>query len=199
MDLSGSNEVSASDVTDTFTRVSAKETKKTKTAPEKAAPAAPAKKSKDPAHDSKSVTPQAHDVVVDRDRDSPADRFRQGDAARPLSAARRILPGSVRPRRRRPMPTMPTTPSGSTTISRSCGSCRRRRCCRTAAPAAACRSPAISTRSPTASKASSAPGTRMSGWPRAAAASAPIGATSAASASRSASTARPAASSRSSA
>ena len=34
-------------------------------------------------------------------------------------------------------------PAASTTISRSCGSCRRRRCCRTAAPAAACRSPAI--------------------------------------------------------
>ena len=45
--------------------------------------------------------------------------------------------------------------------------------------------------------ASSTPGTRMSGSPRAAAASAPIGAMSAASASRSGSTARPAASSRS--
>ena len=44
------------------------------------------------------------------------------------------------------MPTTPPTPSASTTISRSCGSCRRRRCCRTAAPAAACRSPATSTR-----------------------------------------------------
>ena len=38
------------------------------------------------------------------------------------------------------MPTMPRTRSGSTTISRSCGSCPRRRCCRTAAPGAACRS-----------------------------------------------------------
>ena len=51
--------------------------------------------------------------------------------------------------------------------------------------------------SPTALKASSTPGTRMSGSPRAAAASAPIGAMSAASANPSASTARPAASSRS--
>ena len=57
---------------------------------------------------------------------------------------------------------------------------------------------ATSTRSTTASKASSTPGTRTSGSPRAAAASAPIGATCAASASRSASTARPAASSPSS-
>ena len=52
---------------------------------------------------------------------------------------------------------------------------------------------------PTASTASSTRGTRTSGWRRAAAASALIGATSAASASRSASMARPAASSRSSA
>ena len=43
------------------------------------------------------------------------------------------------------MPTTPSTPSGSTTTSRSSGSCRRPRCCPTAAPAAACRSPAIST------------------------------------------------------
>ena len=32
------------------------------------------------------------------------------------------------------MPTTPTTPSASTTICPSCGSCPRRRCCRTAAP-----------------------------------------------------------------
>jgi hypothetical protein len=55
-----------------------------------------------------------------------------------------------------------------------------------------------STVSTTASTASSAPGTRMSGWPPRAAASALTGARCAASASRSASTARPAASSRSS-
>ena len=55
-----------------------------------------------------------------------ADRFRQGHAERPLSAARRNpirICSSASPR---PMPTTPSTPSGSTTISRSCGSCRRR-------------------------------------------------------------------------
>src|SRR5688572_28122479 len=75
MDLSGSNEVSASDVTDTFTQASAKEAKKTKAAPEKAAPVAAAQARKAPAHDSKSVTPQAHDVVVDRYRDSLLTEF----------------------------------------------------------------------------------------------------------------------------
>jgi hypothetical protein len=57
---------------------------------------------------------------------------------------------------------------------------------RTAAPGAACPSPASSTQCPTAWTASSRPGTRMSGSPHAAAASAPIGAMCAASASRSA-------------
>ena len=54
MDLSGSNEVSANDVTDTVTE-----------APAKKAGAAPRK-----VRDSKSVVPLAHQVVVDRERDS---------------------------------------------------------------------------------------------------------------------------------
>ena len=51
-----------------------------------------------------------------------------------------------------PMPTIRRTPSASTITSRSCGSCPRRRCCRTAAPGAACRSSATSIRCPTASR-----------------------------------------------
>ena len=96
-----------------------------------------------------------------------------------------------------PMPMMPAMPSACTIISRNCGSCRQRRCCRTAAPGAACRFPVTLIRCPTALMASSTPGTKMSGWPVAAAASAPIGAGCAASANPSASMARPAASSHS--
>ena len=63
-------------------------------------------------------------------RDALADRVRQGHAARPLSAARRELPGSVRARRlglcrrRRPRP------ARLRLYLASCGSCRRPRCCR---------------------------------------------------------------------
>ncbi len=82
-------------------------------------------------------------------------------------------------------------PSASTTTSAGSGSCRPRPCCPTAAPSAACRSPASSTRRPTAWTASSACGTRTSGWRARAAASAATGAICAPSAKRSARTARP--------
>ena len=47
------------------------------------------------------------DVVTDRDRDALLTDFGKDTLQRPLSAARRILSGSVRARRRRPMPTTP--------------------------------------------------------------------------------------------
>ena len=95
-----------------------------------------------------------------------ADRFRPGHPVRPLPDAGRGVPGPVRPRRLLLRRRRRRMRSASTTTCRSCGSCRRRRCCRTAAPSAACRSPASSTRPPTAWTASSGCGTRMSGWPR---------------------------------
>ena len=47
-----------------------------------------------------------------------------------------------------PMPMIRPTPSGCMITSRGCGSCPRPRCCRTAAPTAACRFRAISIRCP---------------------------------------------------
>ena len=69
-----------------------------------------------------------------------ADRFRQGHAARTAICCRARATRTCSSASPRPMPTMPRTRSASTTTSRSCGSCPRRRCCRTAAPGAACRS-----------------------------------------------------------
>ncbi len=74
-----------------------------------------------------------------------ADRFRQGHADRPLPAPGRNRTRTSSPASPTATPTTRSTRSGSTTTSPGCGSCRRPRCCRTAAPTAGCRSRATST------------------------------------------------------
>ncbi len=182
MDLSGSSEVGASDVT-----------AMTVEAPKKAKGGKGAKAAAD-----ESGEPVIYPVEVDHQPRFAAHRFRQGHAQRPLSSARRDLSGPLRSsrlglcRRCRACPAALRLHLQAVVHAGDPGSVERRHRAR---PAHLLLS---RTRSPTASRASSTPGTRMSGWPRAAAASAPIGAMFAASASRSASTARPAASSPSS-
>ncbi len=189
MDLSGSSEVSRERRGDERDRSAARRRKPAEQG--EAAASRPA--------NSRSV--EAAIVRSGRGRSRPrraAHRFRQGHAAGPLSAARRILSGSVRPRRLglcrrcRPRAAALRLYLEALVHAGDAGPLQRRHRPR---PAHLLLSQ-LRLRQPR--RASSAPGTRMSGWPRAAAASAPIGAMSAASARRSASTARPAASSRSS-
>jgi hypothetical protein len=146
---------------------------------------------------SKAVNPRRFAIVTDASRDAKLTAF-----GKDTLDDRYLLPGETYQdlfaRVADAYADDRTTPSVSMTISRTSGSCPQRRCCRTAAPGAACRSRATSTRSRTASKASSRPGTRTSGSPRAGRHRHVLG-QCAASARTSASTARPAASFRSSA
>jgi hypothetical protein len=91
---------------------------------------------------SKSVAAPAFPVTTDPSRDALLTDF-----GKATLDDRYLLPGEsyqdLFARVARPMPTTPRMRSASTTTSRSCGSCRRPRCCPTAAPAAACRSAAI--------------------------------------------------------
>ena len=99
------------------------------------------------ARTSKTVDERAFPVVTDDSRDALLTEFGKDTLRDRYLLPGEELPGPVRARRRGLCRRRRTMPSASTIISRSCGSCRRPRCCRTAAPAAACRSAAISTRS----------------------------------------------------
>ncbi len=159
--------------------------------------AKPRKSGKD--QDTHAVAPQLYPVEVDHSRDALLTDFGKETLKDRYLLPGETLSGSVRPRRlglcrRCRARAAPLRLYLEAVVhARDAGSLERRHRARPADLAAS------SIRCPTASTASSTPGTRMSGSPRAAAASAPIGAMCAASASRSASTARPAASSRSSA
>ena len=83
---------------------------------------------------SKTVDARAFEVTTEEFARRPADRFRQGHAERPLPAAGRELPGHVRPRRLRLCRRCRARPAHLRLHLASCGSCRRRRCCPTAAP-----------------------------------------------------------------
>ncbi len=147
---------------------------------------------------SKAVHAPRFDVKTDDKPRRAADRVRQGHAARPLSASGRKLPGPVRARRRRlfrrrrPRAARLRLHLEAVVHAGDAGAVQRRHRPRPADQLLS------EQRQRQPRRHRRAPGTRTSGWRPRAAASAPIGAASAASASRSDSTARPAASSRSS-
>ena len=93
---------------------------------------------------SNAILPWAWPVTVDRSRDALLTDF-----GRETLKDRYLLPGEsyqdLFARVAAAYADDAPTPSGCTIISRSCGSCRRPRSCRTAAPGAACRSRATST------------------------------------------------------
>ena len=142
MDLSGSSEVSPADVATTTREPAKAEAPAKADAAAKAEAPAKAKAPKTRLSESKEAIQKLYPVEMDHSRDSLLTDFGkdtlQDRYLLPANPIRICLSGSPRL-----MPTMPPTPSGSTIIFRSSGSCRRLRCCPTAAPAAGFRSAAI--------------------------------------------------------